>query len=343
VKTKEQCVEILGKELSNKVEQTLLSKGINDGTINRALDYLAIHKQAFPFIDITEIAMNLSSNLCESIIYPRMKESFRGLFRCKAYGWSTGREVVINTKPLRIVLPSKHYNVMLDALIRHEFDHLATTRFKRLTKEQYKAHISKNIDLYNLLCDTQPIDEDLKEKIINETADNRFLGTVIENGRKVKKEKKATFLRRTGVAGEINAYKIANHLGSTAFNEGITAYKMKIMDKFAGQGGLMCQSGYILGEEVAKHFADVIGEEEFITMQTYCDFEGIVKRYQEITGKSYKEIQKMFRLMDEKPYKSAFSKLFAQVRYSVSKRLDKNAQKLYDEIVNQGEEFQLPY
>ena len=30
----------------------------------------------------------------------------------------------------------------------------------------------------------------------------------------------------------------------------------------------MCQSGYVLGEEVAVHFAEIFGEQELISMQT---------------------------------------------------------------------------
>ena len=69
---------------------------------------------------------------------------------------------------------------------------------------------------------------------------------------------------------------------------------MKKLDKLSGHSGIMCQTAYILGEEIAGHIARTIGEEEFIARQIAGDFVGMAERYKEITGKSIKQMRRVF-------------------------------------------------
>ena len=331
MKTKEQCLEILGSGLVERVERVLSERKIDDSTIARVLDYLALHKQTFPYIDIENLAKNMCENLKESIDFRGLKDSFRGLFKQKNYGFATGHSVVINARPLKFVLPSKQYNVMLDALIRHELDHIATTHYKSFSsQEEYRDYLLKNIKEYEELFD-QKLNAEIVKKAVEQNASSRFIDWVRDprTGEMKPTPRKRLVTKNSGV--HCDEYE---HVGSEALNEGVTAYKMKKMDKFAGQGGVLCQSGYVLGEEVVGHFAKHIGEEELIRMQSEGDFGGIVELYKHSTGRSGAFVKQMLEKLESQKHKTAFHKLFAQVRYGLSGRMDKSTQQKFDEIVS---------
>ena len=63
----EECKEILGTNLVSRVENSLKSKGIDEHTTMRVLDYLALHELSFPYINIEEHAKNLCDNMRKSI------------------------------------------------------------------------------------------------------------------------------------------------------------------------------------------------------------------------------------------------------------------------------------
>ena len=250
---------------------------------------------------------------------------------------ATGKAIFINTKPLKLILPPKHYNVMLDALIRHELDHIATTRDMRIDKETYKKMIARNIKACSELFGINAVPEGRNEKeYIDKLADSKFRCFIIQDGKKKFLQADRIVLPRCGVRGTQSDLQVGHFMGSQALNEGITAYKMKMMDKSAGQGGLMCQSGYILGEEIAKHIAKTIGEEEFIARQIAGDFVGIAERYKTITGKNEKQMQKMFQVLNTNGYKSILDKILSQVNYSKNKQMDKNTQEKFDKITEQN-------
>lgn len=338
MKSREECEKILGSALLQKIEKTLQAKSIDEHTTMRVVDYLALHKIAFPYVDINLVASNLCNNIKCSINFRNIKESFKGLFKEKAYGFAGGGSITLNAKALKFVLPSKHYNVMLDALIRHELDHIATTRQTQFTKEEYINHILKNILYMKQLFGDKSVNWDLEHgDRIKRAVDYKFMCGEFARRNRFVGEIKSITLTQSGIDGRFDTLGIEEVLGSSAFNEGVTAYKMKIMDKYAGQGGFMCQSGYVLGEETSKHFADVIGEEKFISMQISGDFVGIMKAYKEKTGKSGNEMLKILKNLDENNYKSAFHKLFAQFRYAVKKEMDETTKAKLEQIKKPAE------
>lgn len=331
MKTKQECELILGVKLVSNVERSLINKGVNNETVDRVLDYLALHKQAFPYIEIDEVARRMCDNLTCSICYNGMKESLRELFKFKRYGYSTGEKVVLNSKPLRFILPKKKFDVMLDALIRHELDHIATTRYIKLSREEYEDYMSKIIDGFcNVLGGEIDCD---KETLIERFKSSKFLKKVrIEDGKKTFVERNNCVLRLLGVSGSWRGVDHQHQFGSTALNEGITAYKMKQLDKLAGQGGVMCQSGYILGEKVAEYLAETITERRLVELQTQNDFCAILEEYRAQTGESGNDLQKILIVLESKTHKSAFSKLFSQIRYGLTQRVDRNTRQKLEEI-----------
>ena len=338
MKSREECEKILGCDLLKKIEGTLKSKSIDEHTTMRVVDYLALHKLAFPYVDINLVAGNLCNNIKSSINFRNIKESLRGLFKEKAYGFVAGGHMTINTKALEFVLPSKHYNVMLDALIRHELDHIATTRHVQFTKEEYVNHLLQNISYEKQLFGNKSVNAEFEHgDRIKRAIDYKFRCGEFANWNRGGGEIKSIMLEQSGIEGRVDAVGIEGMLGSSALNEGVTAYKMKIMDKHAGQGGFMCQSGYVLGEEVSKHFADIIGEEKFISMQISGDFVGILKSYKEKTGKSGEEMLEILKNLEGGKYKTAFHKLFAQARYAVKNEMDKATKAKLDQITKPAE------
>lgn len=321
MKTRKECESVLGKELFDYVEQSLSWKNINQETIHRVLDYLALHKIAFPYINISELAERLCNNLACSISYQDMFDSLVDIFKFKRYGYATGSRIVLSTKPMRLFLSKRKFETMLDALIRHELDHIATTKHKFFDKEEYKNLLSKNLYIRQELFDEEFFSgQDISDEI-NKIADNTF------------RKRLCVCLTKTGVSGGLNS----DVFGSMAFNEGITAYRMKKLDRVAGQGGVMCQSGYVLGEEIAAHFAEVIGEQRLMELQTQGAFYQIVEEYKAKTGKSGKEVRQMFELLEEHKYKSAFAKLSAQIRYGLTHEMDKKTKQTYSQIVGEKE------
>ena len=340
MKTIDECKEILGARLVVKVEHTLKSKGIDEHTINRILDYLALHKLSFPYINIEEHARNLCDNMKKSIDIKNLKEATKGLFKTKAYGMAGSGSIILNVKPIKFILPSKQYNTMLNALIRHELDHIATDHKVELNREQFKEHLAQNIlkskKMFGVNYFTS-LDE--ARNFIEKSVKNRFRAyKIVDEHEEENSEIDKLSLSQSGISGFRYIGYIENLIGSNAFNEGITAYKMKVMDKMAGESGAMCQSGYILGEETARHFAEVIGEEELVKMQIRGNFFGIVERYKEKTGKSAKEMNELFDTLESGGrYKSAFHKLFAQLRYALKNEMNQDTKSRLLKITNIGE------
>lgn len=295
MKTRQECVRILGGELVSRVEGVLSAKEINKATIDRVLDYLALHQLAFPYFDIDALSMNLCNNLSESINFNGVVASIKSLMFDNAYAYSNGKKVIVNTTALKYLLPAEQFNVLLDSVIRHELDHIATTRNIKVDKETYKKLITRNIlAKKNLFGQTINMHGDNFRDYVNKVANKEFEVDVIVDGTKIRTNADKLVLRRSGVRGTQGDLDVKRIMGSVSLNEGITAYKMKKLDRLAGHGGIMCQTAYILGEEIAGHIARTIGEEEFIARQIAGDFVGMAERYKEITGKSIKQMRRVF-------------------------------------------------
>ena len=61
MKSREECEKILGGELLKKIENTLKAKSIDEHTTMRVVDYLALHKLAFPYVDINSVLVKTNA------------------------------------------------------------------------------------------------------------------------------------------------------------------------------------------------------------------------------------------------------------------------------------------
>ena len=73
----DECKQILGEERVLSITSKFQQKEINQETINRVLDYLALNKKAFPYLDNIELENNLINNLNENIIHEEFIRTLR--------------------------------------------------------------------------------------------------------------------------------------------------------------------------------------------------------------------------------------------------------------------------
>lgn len=281
----QQCVDILGKDRVNEIIKKFKNKGINQDSTDRVLDYLACNKAVFPFLDNQLLEDRLVNNLQTSIVYEGMiqhgisefKKSKNPISTIRALlvreGYATSTSIVIKKYPIKFLNQSKFMEKRIDSVIRHELDHIATTRF--IPPQEVEAHLNKNIsDSCRLFNKNEPLN---KAEIVNKFKQNNH-GLVLH-----------------GVAGKINR---CEYFGSSVLDEGITAYKTKKLDMFANNEQKGPQSGYRLREKIAKHMAGKIGEERFLTMHLDNDFAGITQSYMEATGKDGKYMEEFYKNLD---------------------------------------------
>ena len=322
----EQILSILGEDRVFEITNTLSDKKMNQETIIRVLDYLALNKVAFPYIDNRKLGQKLCSNLNSNIVFNDLKNSILSMFKYKFYGYATGSKIVVNTKPFKFIFPKKQFNTMTDALIRHELDHIATTNVKILDKENFRHFLMNEAEQYQQLFNIQ-LDKDILTKDIEEAVHTRFY-----TPQRLNIPQPATAkIVSSGIDGRCDYFTARKKVGHTPLNEGITAWKMKKLDKIAGQGGFFCQSGYMLEEAVAQEFIDNIGEETLIKLQSEGDFFEITNLYKQKTGKSGKWLLAFFNKLSQNKPKSITAKMIKQLKFSINPNIDKDMQSLYGE------------
>lgn len=338
MKTREECVNILGEEKVSKVEAVLFGKDINKETVEHVLNYLALSKLTFPYLDNDETTARICGNLMKSISHNSVATAMEQMFTGKFYiGLSHGDVVEDNMNLVKIILPKSKFNIAYESVICHELDHVATTRFVKFTKEEYKQYLKQLKSDFEELFDVNVKIEDFDD-YVNHVAEYEYKRWI--NGKKVVRD--YITLKRTGINGDYLEFHKFKNFGSEFLNEGITAYKMKMMDKVAGRGGMLCQSGYILNEEFTKWFANIIGEEELIKLQNDGNFVGILKRFKQKTGMNGKQLRDLFIRCDQNKNKRKKVFRFYSMRnsymYAKKNKLTKELQTRWDNIVGKTEE-----
>lgn len=156
--------------------------------------------------------------------------------------------------------------------IMHEIDHCATTEYLQISKPEYEQYIQSCIKR-NHIENPQDISKikNLLNQIYNEHK-GIFEIVGIQDFRQ---------LLQSG----INLKKL---------NEGITAYKQELYDKFLGNKP---NTAYIAEKEVARFIGKVIGRENLINMHFNNDYEGIKTLFDERTGK---DLNELVNLLDKK-------------------------------------------
>lgn len=289
--TSQECIDILGKSTVDDISQRLKTKGLNEDTINRALDYLALHTKCFPYLDNVQVTNNLINNLNSNIEYRGFMESLN-LRHYNAAGYTDGVRVVVGVKRINnFFRPNKIIEQQVDHIVRHELEHVAMGRFDLLdSDDKIRKHIEENFESVSKSfgidkpTDIEPYIIEQKTRLKNENA--QYGGVPI--------------LFTTGISGRPNS---PFRFGSTPLNEGITDMKINMMDDYANRDGYYFRSGYNgLEVQVAKHMAKIIGKERFLKMHQNADFSGITETYQELMGRD-SEYMKEFFLELEQPHK----------------------------------------
>lgn len=247
---------MLSEETEKYIRETLNAKGINKETQNYVIKYVYLNQQLFGnFIDINQITENIVSNLEYSISMADIKTTM--LLR---YGnWDPYKKRI--SIDLLLKLGSKlsnNFKDRLDSIIMHELDHCATTKYFAINEEQEAKYIKSFIDRNQI---TNP-KKQIKIKNVIHNLFKEHKGIIPVSG-----------IRdfRQLMLNDINLDKL---------NEGITAYKQELYDKFLGK---KTTTSYIIGKDVAAFIADIIGEEKLIIMHSNNDYNGIKEAFREKT------------------------------------------------------------
>lgn len=302
--TYDKCSEILGEDRVNFITQKLKSKNINQETTNRVLDYLACHKQVFPYLD-NDLAMhNLVDNLQSSISYHGIIDTLKFGAGGLSIGFTNGSHVSISKSTIKLISPRKLIEKNIDSVIRHELDHIATSQVIKIDSvDQLEKIVNQNIK-----NSCQVFGYDMPDDI------RSYAKKAFDNAQNSENGDSAYLYRQTGVDGKLTS---PFHFGSTALNEGITDFKTHKMDEFANSDGYTMSTGYTKFEtKITSHFAKTLGEEKLLKLQQKGDFVGITEGYEKAMGRDSK-FMKEFYTEIEKPH-SAPREMFDSFKNRIS-------------------------
>ena len=285
-----ECKQILGEERVLSITSKFQQKEINQETINRVLDYLALNKKAFPYLDNIELENNLINNLHQDIVHEdfivtlsrNIKDNLNPLKPKKILAaYANGRNVIVANQaanslsdPLaNFFKPKKYIEQCVDSAIRHELGHIASTKIIEIENDhQLKSLFEENLkQIQNLFNPELPGSPE-------EVVDASFRNFIQKKGRGLK------WFPKTGISGKPTSLSF---MGSEPVDEGAIQIKTKILDGYANPDGFSPPSGYDEFQvKIAQHMIDTIGAEQFFKMHQKGDFAGITKEYANKTGKS---------------------------------------------------------
>ena len=156
--------------------------------------------------------------------------------------------------------------------IMHEIDHCATTEYLQISKPEYEQYIQSYIKR-NHIKNPQDISN-------------------IRNSLNQMYNEHEGILEISGI--QDFRQLLQNGIDLKKLNEGITAYKQELYDKFLGNKP---NTAYIAEKEVARFIGKVIGRENLINMHFNNDYEGIKTLFDERTGK---DLNELVNLLDKK-------------------------------------------
>ena len=243
------------------IQKKLSEKGIDTETQNYVIKYVSMNQKLFgSYLDIDKVISRILTNLNYSITsVDKSKNPLSELIRiAKTRGsWSAyDNKIIIN--PIYKILSkiSLNQKTRLDSTIFHEIDHCATTEYVKIDTHDKNQYIQKYLKHHN----------------IKHT--NKFIQHINRIYEKVN-----GMLAVSGISDM--RQEINNDIGLRNLNEGITAYKQEMYDKFLGNKP---HTSYGTQKKVAKFIGSVIGEENLIRMHFNNDYEGIRKDFNEKTG-----------------------------------------------------------
>lgn len=265
------------EEYLEYIEKKLYEKNINTETQDYIIKYVYMNQKLFgKHLNIDKLVSRILNNLNHNITSFDINNT--PLNELKRIITTRGRwdpyQNKITTNPINKLkgMLFKREKQKHNSSIMHEIDHCATTEYLQISKPEYEQYIQSCIKK-NHIENPQDISKikNLLNQIYNEHK-GIFEIVGIQDFRQ---------LLQSG----INLKKL---------NEGITAYKQELYDKFLGNKP---NTAYIAEKEVARFIGKVIGKENLINMHFNNDYEGIKTLFDERTGK---DLNELVNLLDKK-------------------------------------------
>ena len=259
------------------IEKKLHEKNINTETQDYIIKYVYMNQKLFGKhlnIDklVSRILNNLNHNITSFDIDNTPLNKLKRIITTRGRWDPYQNKITINPVNKLKGMLFKREKQKHNSSIMHEIDHCATTEYLQISKPEYEQYIQSCIKR-NHIENPQDISKikNLLNQIYNEHK-GIFEIVGIQDFRQ---------LLQSG----INLKKL---------NEGITAYKQELYDKFLGNKP---NTAYIAEKEVARFIGKVIGKENLINMHFNNDYEGIKTLFDERTGK---DLNELVNLLDKK-------------------------------------------
>ena len=265
------------EEYLEYIEKKLYEKNINTETQDYIIKYVYMNQKLFGKhlnIDklVSRILNNLNHNITSFDIDNTPLNKLKRIITTRGRWDPYQNKITINPVNKLKGMLFKREKQKHNSSIMHEIDHCATTEYLQISKPEYEQYIQSCIKR-NHIENPQDISKikNLLNQIYNEHK-GIFEIVGIQDFRQ---------LLQSG----INLKKL---------NEGSTAYKQELYDKFLGNKP---NTAYIAEKEVARFIGKVIGKENLINMHFNNDYEGIKTLFDERTGK---DLNELVNLLDKK-------------------------------------------
>lgn len=265
------------EEYLEYIEKKLHEKNINTETQDYIIKYVYMNQKLFGKhlnIDklVSRILNNLNHNITSFDIDNTPLNKLKRIITTRGRWDPYQNKITINPVNKLKGMLFKREKQKHNSSIMHEIDHCATTEYLQISKPEYEQYIQSCIKR-NHIENPQDISKikNLLNQIYNEHK-GIFEIVGIQDFRQL-------------LQSSINLKKL---------NEGITAYKQELYDKFLGNKP---NTAYIAEKEVARFIGKVIGKENLINMHFNNDYEGIKTLFDERTGK---DLNELVNLLDKK-------------------------------------------
>ena len=252
------------------IQKKMYAKGINIETQDYVIKYIYMNQKLFgDILNVDKVIERILNNLNDNIIILDTKSN--PLQEIARISTSSGcwaqydKKVMINPINKISSIISKREREKNDSTVMHEIDHCATTTYINISERQKEEYTQKYLERNKI-----------KNYIIENIIRNKISRMYEKNDRKL------------AISGIQDCRQVVQKgIDLTKLNEGITAYKQEMYDKFLETKP---HTAYVIEKKVAKFIGDVIGKEELIKMHFDNDYEKIRDTFKEKTGRDLNEL-----------------------------------------------------
>lgn len=255
------------------IKQKLQERDIDENTQNYIVRYVQMNEKLYgSVIDIDQLVKRLVDNMQYSIT--TKIEGYDALLQTTLMLSTSGnwdaykRKIFVSPFYKFGAMISKRFILSKDSTLFHELDNCGTTVYVDMTEQEKDEYIKNYIKTNGIKSIP---DQNEFRRVINQTYE-------MSDGKKA-----IVGIKDADVKDDIA-------LNLAQLNEGITAYKQEMFDKY---NGVKHRSQYKAQKDVARLIADVIGEDNMIRLQFGNNYNGIREMFNRKTGKDLNEIVKM--------------------------------------------------